>query len=228
MSDNLQFRTSAFGGFHKQDVLNYLERSARDHADKVAALEKELAEARSTGGTLEKSYAALQKGLTATEEENDRLTQELAQKEADLATALTRAETMEAQLTALQVEVERLQEAAAAYETIKSRAATIELEAHSRAQAIEEEGRRKSRQAKEDLLRWFDELQGAYARMRSDVDTALGMTLRELEKAGQTMTGLSRSVSSQEETLKLLRGRLEETDRPQAPSPFTFGTEESL
>ena len=28
MSDNPQFRTAAFGGFHKQDVLNYLERSA--------------------------------------------------------------------------------------------------------------------------------------------------------------------------------------------------------
>lgn len=228
MSDNLQFRTAAFGGFHKQDVLNYLERSARDHADKVAALQKELSEAREAGGSLEKSYAALQKGLTATEEENDRLAQELAQRETELAQALSRAETAEAQLAALQAEVAGLREAAAAYETFKSRMASIELEAHGRAQAIEEEGRRKSRQAKEDLLRWFDELQGAYARMRSDVDTALGQTLRELEKAGQTMTGLSRSVSGQEETLKLLRSRLEDMERPQPPRPFSLGTEESL
>ena len=228
MSDNLQVRTAALGGFHKQDVLNYLERSARDHADKVASLQKELTDARSTGGALEKSYAALQKGLTATEEENDRLTQALAQREAELAQALTRGETLEAQLTALQVEVERLGVAASAYETLKGRAATIELEAHSRAQAIEEEGRRKSRQTREELLKWFDELQGSYARMRSDVDTALGQTLRELEKAGQIMTGLSRSVSSQEETLKLLRSKLEGMDPPQPPRPFSLGTEEGL
>ena len=225
MSDNLQFRTSAFGGFHKQDVLNYLERSAQDHADKLAALQKELTDARSTGGALEKSYAALQKGLTATEEENDRLAQELAQRETELAQALSRAETAEAQLAALQAEVAGLREAAAAYETFKSRMASIELEAHGRAQAIEEEGRRKSRKAREDLLRWFDELQGAYARMRSDVDSTLGQTLRELEKAGQTMTGLSRSVSGQEETLKLLRSKLEEME-PQPPHPFSLGAED--
>ena len=228
MSDNLQFRTSAFGGFHKQDVLNYLERSARDHADKVAALQKDLEEARKGRADLEEAYAVLQKGLTATEEENDRLAQALTQRETELAQAMTRGETLEAQLTALQVEVERLREAASAYETLKGRAAAIELEAHSRAQAIEEEGRRKSRQTREDLLKWFDELQGSYARMRSDVDTALGQTLRELEKAGQTMTGLSRSVSSQEETIKLLRSKLEAMDAPQPPRPFSLGTEESL
>ena len=227
MNDNLQFRTAAFGGFHKQDVLNYLERSARDHADKVAALQKELAEAKDGRASLEEAYSLIQKGLTATEEENDRLVQELTQREGELAQTLTRAETLEAQLTALQVEVERLQGAAAAYETLKSRTASIELEAHSRAQAIEEEGRRKSRQAREELLKWFDELQGAYARMRSDVDTALGQTLRELEKAGQTMTGLSRSVTSQEETMKLLRSKLEDME-PQPPRPFSLGTEDLL
>ena len=228
MSDNLQFRTAAFGGFHKQDVLNYLERSAHDHADKIAALQKDLDEAREARASLEKAYAILQKGLTATEEENDRLTQELAQRESELAQALTRAEAAEAQLAALQGKVEGLEQAATAYEALKSRTASIELEAHSRAQAIEEEGRRKSLQTREALLKWLDELQGSYARMRSDVDTALGQTLRELEKAGQIMTGLSRSVASQEETLKLLRSKLEDMDRPQPPRPFSLGTEDLM
>lgn len=229
MNDNLQFRTAAFGGFHKQDVLNYLERSARDHAEKVSGLQKDLGEAREGRAALEEAYAALQKGLTAMEEENDRLARELAQREAELHQAMTRGETLEAQLTALQVEVERLDSAASSYEAIKGRTASIELEAHSRAQAIEEEGRRKARLAKEDILKWFDELQGAYARMRSDVDATLGQTLRELEKAGQTMTGLSRSITSQEETMKLLRSKLEDMgETPPPPRPFSFGTEERL
>ena len=38
----LQFRTSAFGGFQKQDVLTYLENTGREHAERVEALQKEL------------------------------------------------------------------------------------------------------------------------------------------------------------------------------------------
>ena len=37
----LQFRTSAFGGFQKQDVLTYLENTGREHAERVEALQKE-------------------------------------------------------------------------------------------------------------------------------------------------------------------------------------------
>ena len=45
MNENgFQFRTAAFGGFQKQDVMDYLERSAREHAQKLAGLQKELAE----------------------------------------------------------------------------------------------------------------------------------------------------------------------------------------
>ena len=33
-----QFRTAAFGGFQKQDVQEYLEKSAREHAEKLNAL----------------------------------------------------------------------------------------------------------------------------------------------------------------------------------------------
>ena len=38
----LQFRTSAFGGFHKQDVLSYIEASGREHAAQLEAVQKEL------------------------------------------------------------------------------------------------------------------------------------------------------------------------------------------
>ena len=31
-----QFRTAAFGGFQKQDVLNYIETAAREHAEKLS------------------------------------------------------------------------------------------------------------------------------------------------------------------------------------------------
>ena len=48
MSDTeLQFRTSTFGGFQKQDVLNYIETSNQEHREKLEAVRRELAEAAS-------------------------------------------------------------------------------------------------------------------------------------------------------------------------------------
>ena len=45
MSDTeLQFRTSTFGGFQKQDVLNYIETSNQEHRDKLEAVRRELAD----------------------------------------------------------------------------------------------------------------------------------------------------------------------------------------
>ena len=44
MSDTeLQFRTSTFGGFQKQDVLNYIETSNQEHREKLEAVRRELA-----------------------------------------------------------------------------------------------------------------------------------------------------------------------------------------
>ena len=46
MSDTeLQFRTSTFGGFPKQDVLNYIETSNQEHREQPAAVRRDLAEA---------------------------------------------------------------------------------------------------------------------------------------------------------------------------------------
>ena len=125
MNENeFQFRTAALGGFHKQDVLSYLERSAKEHWEEK--------------GEMERRQALL-------EEENQRLAADLADREAALADATAGKETAERQEAALQEEAEKLRPAAKAYEAVKDRTASIELEAHGRAQAIEEEGRQKAK-----------------------------------------------------------------------------------
>ena len=54
MNENeFQFRTAALGGFHKQDVLSYLERSAKEHWEKTAELERELAGVKADKARLE-------------------------------------------------------------------------------------------------------------------------------------------------------------------------------
>ena len=41
-----QFRSAAFGGFHRQDVLHYIEQLTREHQANCERLERELTEER--------------------------------------------------------------------------------------------------------------------------------------------------------------------------------------
>ena len=61
MSDTeLQFRTSTFGGFQKQDVLNYIETSNQEHREKLEAVRRELAEAEAAKAAQAEEIAAAQ------------------------------------------------------------------------------------------------------------------------------------------------------------------------
>ena len=44
MSETLKLRTTAFGGFQRQDVVDYIEQSAREHAAQLNALRREALE----------------------------------------------------------------------------------------------------------------------------------------------------------------------------------------
>ena len=50
MSGTLKLRTTAFGGFQRQDVVDYIEQSAREHAAQLNALRAELKQAQEVSG----------------------------------------------------------------------------------------------------------------------------------------------------------------------------------
>lgn len=237
MDNELQFRTAALGGFNKQDVINYLERSSREHGEKVQTLQRSLAEAQEVQASLEERLSDCKAALAEAQEKAAKLAEELSEKNEQLELAQRRAEAQEAQLTALRMEVERLTPAAEAYAGLKDRAAGIELEAYGRAQAIEEAGRQKARKAQKELTSWFDGMQGSYDKVKAGVEAALAAVARELQRAGQSVEGLSEELQSPETALKSLReqaeaiapGELEPlavapslvVQEPQGPVPFT-------
>ena len=150
MSDTeLQFRTSTFGGFQKQDVLNYIETSNQEHREKLEAVRRELAEAEAAKAAQAEETAAAQAQTEAKEKELQALREELAaaHKEAEerkleislleeeLEKAKQRLADTEAQLKESEEKLAKAGPAAAAYEKVKDRTAGIELEAHCRATA---------------------------------------------------------------------------------------------
>ena len=220
MNENeFQFRTAALGGFHKQDVLSYLERSAKEHWEKTAELERELAGVKADKARLEEEKGEMERRQALLEEENQRLAADLADREAALADATAGKETAERQEAALQEEAEKLRPAAKAYEAVKDRTASIELEAHGRAQAIEEEGRQKAKKHQQELVDWSAQLQAAYHRLRSDMDATLVHAIRELERAGQSLESLSGELVVQDEALKIIKEQIDQMD-PKPPQPL--------
>jgi len=216
----IQFRTATFGGFRKEDVLAYLEQSSKAHAEKVAALQRELDRAKSTGAEGEERSAALSVYSEKLKTENDRLT-------AELTAAVKRRDELEALARQMQAELERLRPDAEAYAGIKDRTAGIELEAHSRAQAIEAEGRRKAKAIQDQTAQWFEKVTAAYANLRTDLNATLGHALREMQRACQNLEDITAGeFAGGDESLKALRKAMEDlegTKQPPAPMPLDEG-----
>lgn len=221
MSENgFQFRTAAFGGFQKQDVMNYLEQSGKEHAEKVAALQRDLADARVACSEGEEQRAELERRMAALEAENQRLAADLAQREVDLAQMTEARDQVQAQADALQGRVDQLAPLAEAYEAVKDRTASIELEAHGRAQAIERESRDKVKKSQEQVKEWFLRMQGSYERLRSDMTATMSHAVRELERAGQGLEGLVGSMDSHDDALAAIGAQIDALEGVRPPQPL--------
>lgn len=216
----LQFRTAAFGGFQKQDVLAYLETSARDHAEKLSALQRDLEEARQAGDEAGKLAAVREERLTALEEENRRLAADLADRTENLARENTRRAELEERVEALNGEIRKLTPAAEAYAGLKDRAAGIELEAHGRAQAVESEAKAKVKQTKAELENWMDQIQKAYDALRADLNASVTQVSGELEQAARELKNRPAELAARDAELRAFRESLEKLTGPKAPQPL--------
>lgn len=221
-----QFRTAAFGGFHKQDVMDYLERSAGEHAQKVAALQKELAEEKIAKAEEEERSAGLEERIAALEAENQQLAADLSDRKDQLNQTMAERDELQAMTAGLQAEVDRLTPLATAYEAVKDRTASIELEAHGRAQAIEREGQDKARKCQEQVKMWFAKTKEAYDRLRSDINATMGHAVQELERAGRSMGELAGGLEGQDSALAAIQAQIEALDSAKPPQPLSLEEEQ--
>ena len=79
------FKTSMFGGFDRSDVIAYIEKTGREHEERVAALEAENETLRKENQTLENTQRVTQAQLLKMQDNEEtcrRLRQQLADAEA--------------------------------------------------------------------------------------------------------------------------------------------------
>ena len=126
MEQSKQFRTAGFGGFHRQDVLDYIQRTAKEQSEQRETLKKELQEAEARIAALTASNTDLR---TERDQARDQLAQVARERESwQLPEGMTVEKLLE--------EWNTLREQAGLYAQMKSDYAEIEVEARRRSSLL--------------------------------------------------------------------------------------------
>ena len=167
-----KFRT-ALGGFNRRDVQEYLEQTAAAHRQELAQLQErlELAEERSaeleaalSGAESEKSGAAAEEAKVRASLETStrtlsKLRGELSQTESKLVVA-------KKELERLQAQVGTLEPMAASYAKLKDRVATVELDAHRKAEDTLSQAREEADRVRAETRAWLGRVLEQYGLLR--------------------------------------------------------------
>ncbi len=196
------FRTSALG-FNRKDVLGYIEAVHKDHAAQLQTLKSDLEQERGRRSQMEEQgslaneeAAAAGKDAQRCKEELERTLEELRQAQSQREELRLRLQAAQDDLAALQEAADRMAPAARAYEALKEKAATIELDAHNRAQSIIKQGEEDAAQVRRRTLEWLRQVESSYARLRSDVAATLSTASTQLERTVRSLDGVNAELDA--------------------------------
>ena len=228
----LQLRTSAFGGFQKQDVLSYIETTNRAHAAQAVALKRERDEAARAKAAAEERAAAACARQAELEGQVEELNGELERRgcaleeaRAALEACTARAQALEAEGKHWKARLERAEPLAEAYESVKDRTAGIELEAHHRALTVQAEAEAQVKKLRAELEQWLYKVQAGYDRLRTDVDATISHASGELDRVRRSLGDISAEFAEHDAALEALLDTCRETIGPKAPEPLPLDGE---
>ena len=211
-----QFRNTMFGGFNRQDVLDFLTSSAEKNNQELQrqresyeALEKDLASGR-------EECAVLRAELSEARQERDEFKSRVEQLELDLAKVrgsedrkTEEASALREKLTLAQQELEELRELvtrltpdAEAYTAIKDRTAGVELEAHRRAQSVEARAKIMAGDLQRQMEQWAMKAEEQYTALRGQIDSSVEQANQELLAASRSLACVTQMMEQQQESLR--------------------------
>lgn len=218
-----QFRKAMIGGFNCEDVVEFVTSMAEKHLvemneqqEKNQALEEELNQSRELAAQLQDqldeaartrdNWAAqaeqAKAALDRSQSEDGEKAQELRQVQAELAGAKQELEQAKAEIARLQAEVERLSPAADAYAAVKERTASIEFEAHRRAQNVESRAKINAGDIMRQAEQWMLKLEEQYGALKAEIETSVAQASQQMAAAGENLTKVSQLMEEQQAALK--------------------------
>lgn len=207
--ENYSFKSVAFGGFDKQDVVRYLEQSSEKAAAAQRALEAENEALRQEAEKREAEMKALREQIEELTAQRDRL-QEKLETEAAARADLEPLRALEQDVARLTAERDALKPDAESYARFRERLGSIECEARNRADDLEEEAAAQTR-------RTVGEFRSQYQRLMSAFESTAGHVNSELRKIEVALSQLPRALDQTGAELNELASRLEK--RPEEKKP---------
>ena len=225
------FRGAAFGGFNRQDVLTYLENTAREAAQQREALEQQLEQQRQAAESalrqIEEQSHQLQQANQRLQEEKDALSGQLEQTNVALSTSRTersqlsdRLAQLENSLAQAQTRIAALEPDAEAYAALKERTAGVELEAHRRAQTVQEQAEEQARQLRRQMERWMQRVEQEYDVLRTQVESTVSHAADQLDKAGAALKEVGVLLEAQDVALDSLAQAYADSDLTKVKAPM--------
>lgn len=220
-----EFRSATFGGFQKQDVLDYLEQNAKIHNEQIEKLNQKLQEQKKdTGSTLEK-LALLCTKVEQQEQKAEKQRAEIEQLRSEKQDARAQLEQVRAELAAvtaqrdaqtqelevLRQKVAELTPNAQAYAEIKDRTAGVELEACRRANVIQTKAEEQVRELHGKMERWLLSVENEYDTMRFQIESTTAHAVQELRKAEERLNQTNALLDERDIELKAFRRDYMET-----------------
>lgn len=180
MSESLHLRTTAFGGFHRQDVVDYIESTSQAHAAQLNALRKDLAAAQASA-----------QSLTGEKARADALSERCN----TLSARVDALEPLEAEVETLRRQVELFRPQAEAYDEIKDTLADIELDARARAAQILKEAEDAAAAKRTEAQALLDQILGEYSRTGQSAETSLAEVIDRLSSIRTSLSHLQQLQS---------------------------------
>ena len=159
------FKSSLFGGFNRNDVIRYIEKTALENNQRIDALEKEndglCRENSDLRGELDSVTAArdrLSDSFEDTLKQHESAKASLADTQTQLAAALEKIAALEGEKAELQSTVAQLQKVSDEYAAVKSHISDIELETRQRASELEDRTHRQLSELLDSCRRRCEEI----------------------------------------------------------------------
>ncbi len=159
------FKTCMFGGFDREDVVSYIEKTAKEAQEKLDALETENAKLKADNEQIEQALRTLHaqtKQMKQEEQDQESLQQRLDEAQARAAELAVRCEALEA-------ENESLRASANECAHLKEHIADIEINAHRRTEEFRAEAIEKLRAIIAQQRTWCQKQRGEYAFMSETI-----------------------------------------------------------
>ena len=169
------FKTRLFGGFDREDVVTYIEKTAAENQTQLETLRAEVETLRKQRDEAASENEAL-RGLT---EEDAKLREENARLQAQLAQA-------QAEASALRSECEALRGPALEYQSLKEHIAEIEISAHRRTEEFRARAMERLGQCIAQQRLWCSQRRSTYLTMNAALSQQLRAAQEEVDNADFT------------------------------------------